>query len=269
MIPHPWSSYGMHGQNEYANGTPTVPSELTGYRRWTLRKDGLVGNFGQPWGTEMQAQCLDKRWVDIDRDEYLELFARGVREISAKIRENGYYRAIYGEVIPDGAEEVAYTKAVVGRGHDAPHHNRDDKTDDCKCGIYAGYSINGLQEKWLMSPSNSYVGVVKASGHTICGKVGFRTARARIVALCVGLDATTEQMFHQGKVSKMYIDPATSDRHLLDEEASSAEQLRTLVGLRAAALERVGKYSEIKVYDDIHAMIDDFPPDDLSALGIR
>lgn len=274
MLPHPWSSYGMRGQNEYASGPAlTVPAELTGYRRWTLRPDGLVGNWGCPWPTDtLDAVCLDKYRVEISRDEYMRLLSAKGAEVSAQVRDKDSksFRVVYGEHIPEDAEEVVYSRSVVGRQHAAPHRNEQDKSDDCRCGIYAGYSISGLQETWVMSPSNSFIGVVKASGHTVCGRVGFRTARARIVALCVGLDRRTEALFHQGKVSAVFVDPTGSGRKdlLRAEGATTREQLAELVGKRARALAAFPQYAGVRLYDDINEMIRDFPPDDLRALGI-
>jgi hypothetical protein len=273
MIPHPFSSYGMHGQNEYANGAPVVPAELTGYRRWTLRPAGLTGNWGVPWPTDaLDAVCLDRVWKDIDRDEYLELLAdpdQNPSEIMMKVRDVGakFTRKVPGPDIPDGVEQVVYQKYVIGRQHDAPHHNRQDRDDDCKCGIYCGYDIDGLQHTWVTSPSGSYVGVVKASGATICGKIGFRTARARMVALCVGLDEKTEAMFHQGHASTVYLAPDGERTPL--EGANSGEMLADLVDRRRRALAGFPQYAGVQVYEDMNEMCEAFPPDDLRALGIE
>jgi len=266
----------MHSQNQYADGALVVPSELTGYRRWTLRPSGLVGNWGTAWEADtLDAVCLDRRWVQIDRDEYLRLLADPEvkrNDFMAKGRDRGtrFYRNLYGEHIPDDIEDVTYSKAVTGRGHEAPHHNPEDLDDDCKCGIYAGYGLEGLQQQWVTSPSNSYVGVVKASGRTICGSVGFRTQRARIVALCVGLDMQTERLFREGRVSSMYVDPSGERVDTLKTEGTTPEErLAELVDKRAAALGRCAQYQDVAVYRDIRDLVRDFPPDDLRALGIE
>lgn len=274
MIPHPWSSYGMHGQNEYANGEAvTVPAELTGYRRWTLRPDGLNGNWGVAWpGDSLDAVCLDRVWKDIDRDEYLELrdsLDDPDRHLMMKVRDVGakFTRKVPGPDIPEDVAEVVYQKYVIGRPHEAPHHNAEDRKDDCKCGIYCGYGIDGLQHTWVTSPSGSYVGVVKASGRTICGKIGFRTARARMVALCVGLDEKTEQMFHQGHASTVYVAP--NGERIPLEGANSGELLADLLDRRRRALEALPQYAGVQLFDDMNEMCEAFPPDDLRALGIE
>jgi hypothetical protein len=63
--------------------------------------------------------------------------------------------------------------------------------DDCRCGIYATHSLDGLMRQYR-APASRIVAVIQATGATVTGDTGFRTAKAQIVAYWLGFDARVE-----------------------------------------------------------------------------
>jgi len=264
---NPWSSAGMRSQEEYARGTAWVPAELTGWRRWVLKPEGLTGSFGQPWTADtMDAQCLARHEVEISRDRYDTLRARNNHDVFARIDGGDpYRRTVYGKEIPDDVNARFYEN-VRGKGHAAPHHNPGG-SDDCQCGIYAGYSYGQLQSHWATNPSTTWIGVVKASGRTICGQSGFRTARARIVALCVGLDDANRDLLAQGRATVVRVSPAGLT-YATGTPGEPEERIAEVERNRRRDLAGFPAYAGVELFADLREMQEAFPPDDLSALGV-
>jgi len=266
---NPWMAAGR-AQDEYANGTAWVPAELTGWRRWTLKPEGLTGSYQQPWpGTDMTAECLARWEVEISRERYDELREQPGSGVLARIYDSGMVygtRTVYGTHVPADAN-ARFFEPNVGRNHTAPHHNPQDRKDDFKCGIYAAYEYSKLQTQWVTDPSTAFVGVVKASGRTICGTSGFRTARARIVALCVGLEDQHRDLVAEGRTTPRRVSPAgvrSGTVPLGDPEDRVAEVERN----RRKDLAGFPAYAGVELFADLREMQAAFPPEDLSALGV-
>ena len=77
------------------------------------------------------------------------------------------------------------TTNVLDPDHVAP-------VDGCRCGIYATFGIDHLLAQYRAN-AVKLVAVVQATGASLIGPTGFRTARANVVAFWVRDDAVAEE----------------------------------------------------------------------------
>jgi len=241
----------MSYQDDFAIGPELVVGTLTGYRYWTLvpGSGGLLrGHYGADWdGPIMEAECrapIERKLIA--EEEALALDKTDPDRVEqTKVTEHTHWR--------DGTTttEVVYHyyEVVLPGGHQVPG-------DNCKCGIYCGYEQRNVGT-W--GNQGQILGVVQAMGPTKMGTHGFRTSKAKIVALSLenvldddidtmsivdwGGNVVREDDFRDGVPASTY-------------KKQVAEDLQS-------------RYPGVALFDTDEQMVAAFPPDDISALGIE
>lgn len=151
-------------------------------------------------------------------------------------------------------------------GKPAPH-------PPCTCGIYGSYTPVVPQ----LAGGISFSGAIHATGRMHLGSKGFRAAEARIVALCIAnnpLEDSLQAMSMWADQLRVAFDGmlralggvAPQPSRALPVRATDPARYRRM---RRAALAKCPQYAGIPLYDSMKAMLADFPPPDLTALGVK
>jgi hypothetical protein len=243
----------MSNQNDFAVGPELVVGALTGYRYWQMvpGSGGLLrGHWGAEWPTEvMDAECrahVERRLIN--EAEALELDKTEPDRVECtKVTEHTHWKdgTVTTEVV------YHYYEVVMPGGHEVPG-------DDCKCGIYCGYEPRNVAGSWGTG-SGYLFGVVRAEGKTKMGSHGFRTGKARIVAL--SLENVLDDNVDSTTIVDWYGKPVREDIY---KDGVPVESYKKQVSedLRA-------RYAGVQLFDTDEQMVAAFPPDDITALGIE
>lgn len=150
-------------------------------------------------------------------------------------------------------------------GKPAPHPS-------CTCGIYGSYTPVVTQ----VGGGIMFSGAIHATGRMHLGSKGFRAAEARIVALCIAnspledslqaLSLWAEQLRAAFDGMRLALGgKAPEPTRALPVKATDPARYRKM---RLVALAKCPQYADIPLYDSMKAMLADFPPPDLTALGV-
>lgn len=145
-------------------------------------------------------------------------------------RIKGQYNGEWERLKPLEAACKANTYTYLGGFQEDEDLNHEVPSENCTCGIYARYVIDGhITNPSLVWNALYIVGSIKATGKTLLGSRGFRTAKAEIEAFVdIGLNYPEDDKFTK------------------------------------VLAENYG----VPFYEDPKKFLEDFPPANLSALGI-
>lgn len=250
----------MGYQDDFAMGQGLVVGSLTGFRYWSLGSDGVLqGHWSGLWETpEYVAECkahIERKIVTKEVAYELDKQTPDLVE-DIKIREITHWK--------DGTtteEEVHhYYQVVMPGGHPTP----PEDPDECKCGIYAGYAPDNVRDSGHRS--DQLFGVIKATGRTIMGTRGFRTAKAQLVAL--SLEGLWEKMRSEYTPDTVEITSwGAMTAHRIDTPEFHRERFAEDQAEMRAKLNK--RYPGVELFDTDADMMAAHKPDDLEALGIQ
>lgn len=267
----------MNYQEQFGTGdAQMVVGELTGFRWWRVLGGGVLsGSYGHDWlSSEMKAKCDLSNTISVRSEALAKEFADkygGEVETSGSMHVNANGYGFFG---------VDNTWCV---RFDSPHRDRAPRPG-CTCGIYAGYTPEDVRGS---KPDSDFhiLGVIKASGIIIPGNSGFKTQRARIVAL--GEILASDSVKYYTNINSgisytamryQFTKPLSGRRYTMSRIISSNEPYHFMqdaemqpiqtIDMTNKIREREG-YRGVQFFDSNDEMLSEFPPDDLSALGIN
>lgn len=149
-----------------------VPGALRGYRTWTVLPVGLLASTGvsHVWGAPPDVRPDDWSW---------RLQRLGGALPEGPLAQNVERATCLRDSVPCPCP--ACSPAGVTAGHEAPDPS-------CRCGIYGWY--DPADTRIVRAP---VFGAIEATGRTIVGTHGFRTSRARVLAIAATGDRAIDR----------------------------------------------------------------------------